>query len=119
VTRRGEADAILRRIWGYGRIFDDPDTDPTDTRLRMGALILAEIRDLHKLLQAGEFPPEEWDSALGFKYRERATLFPMEYVYPPGSTGSCVDRACSWIDFRAPITACVRCHTLRYRTVSG
>lgn len=118
MSRPGETDAILRRIWGYGRIFDDPPRNPTETRLHVGALILGEIRDLHTLLQGGEFLPEVWDSAVGFKYRDREFNYPVVFVYAPGVVGPAPcsgNGGCRWIDDRAPVTACTRCHTIRHR----
>lgn len=110
MTRRGETDAILRRILGYGRVFDDP----TEDRVRMGVLILQGFRDLHTRLTTGEPLPEAWDSATRHAYRDRTFSGPVHYVYPPGSVGPAPCTHCAWIDPRAPVTACMRCHTIRF-----
>lgn len=116
---RGETDAIVRRMLGYSRVFEDPPderaSDPEQVRVRMGWLLCGEFADLNRRLTAGEPLPEVWDIATRFRPRTRGNSPGWRYIYPPGQDGPTPSCVCDWINPFADETACRRCHTIRVR----
>lgn len=117
---QGETDAIVRRLRGFARVFENPPdervNDPEQVRVRMGWLICEGFVDLDRRLRSGEPLPEVWDVRVGFKYRERhhgASSY--RYTYSPGCSVANVCHVCDWIDPAAVESACRRCHTIRER----
>jgi hypothetical protein len=115
MSTRGETDAIVRRIAGYGRVFDDPPVgeDFLAVKMRMGALILEGFRELDKRLRSGEPLPEAWDPVTGYAYRVRTDYRTAKFIHAPGTAGGC-HSGCEWVDKHAPVTVCLRCHTIRF-----
>lgn len=116
MTRRlFETDALVRQIVGYGRVFDaPPDADKLASKMRMGAVILESFRDLDARLRRGEPLPEVWDPVTRRERRHRYDMGEVLLVYPPGTVGPSPCVECVWISPGAAVTACTRCHTLKY-----
>lgn len=111
-----ETDALVRQIEGYSRVFDDPPgPDKLAAKMRIGAAIRNAFADLNARLRAGEALPEVWDPVTRRQRREQFPMGDVTYVYPPGTVGPapCAPN-CVWIAPFAPVTACTRCHTIKY-----
>jgi len=120
---RGETDALVRRLRGFVRVFNDPVPNTRagetaeESRLRMVVNVVEAFVDLDTRLCSGDPLPEAWDPVTAHERRDRVESFPWHYTFPPGTVGDarCVrwGRACKWIDARAKESACRRCHTIR------
>lgn len=117
---RGETDAIVRRLRGYARVFQDPPRGGDPARIvreRMELLMCEGFLALDKRLRSGEPIPEVWDFRMGHMYRVRTTGADYRYTYPPGRDALDSCTRCDWIDRQARESACRRCHVIRMRVM--
>lgn len=119
---RSDADAWLRQLRGYIRVYKDPPRDeerkPEESRLLMAKLFVSEFNALDEYLTNGGMLPEEWDLSMGNEYRTRTFSGVYRYLYPPGHTGSTCQsglysRPCMWLRADGVLSVCQRCHTIR------
>lgn len=118
---RADADAWVRQLRGYIRVFRDPPGQrgsADETRLAMAKLFASEFTALDEFLTGGGELPEQWDPHMGNTPRVRHYVDRYRYVFPPGHDGpACAgkphSRPCRWIYPKAKLSICERCHTIR------
>lgn len=121
---RSDADALLRQLRGYIRVYKDPprtgERQMVESRWAMAELFVSEFTALDEFLSKGGELPEEWDPKMGNAYRARTFSGVYRYLHVPGRSEAACQVGdnpwpCRWLNSDETLSVCQRCHTIRIK----